>query len=74
VFFDRTHRPWKALAAMLAGIVSSFPFWNQSLFVGVVPANHPAFGDISFVVGGTVTAAVYLALRPLRGPPDGAGG
>lgn len=74
VFFDRTHRPWKALAAMLAGIVSSFPFWNQPLFVGVVPANHPAFGDISFVVGGTVTAAVYLALRPLRGPPDGAGG
>jgi hypothetical protein len=30
----------------------------------VVPSNFPAFGDISFIVGFVVTAAVYLALRP----------
>jgi NCS1 family nucleobase:cation symporter-1 len=55
---------------MLAGVAASFPFWNQSLFVGVVPSNIPAFGDISFVVGFVVTAAVYLALRPTaRGGP-----
>ena len=70
LFFDRGHRGWKAFAAMVAGIVSSFPFWNQSLFVGVVPSNHPEFGDISFVVGAVVTAVVYLALRPLRASPN----
>jgi purine-cytosine permease-like protein len=65
-FYDPRHRPWKGVVAMVAGIVASFPFWNQTLFVGVVPSNAPAFGDISFVVGFVVAAGVYLALRPLR--------
>jgi NCS1 family nucleobase:cation symporter-1 len=73
IFFDRHHRTWKALTAMVAGVVASFPFWNQSLFVGVVPSNHPAFGDISFIVGFVVSAAVYLALRPRRETGRGAG-
>jgi nucleobase:cation symporter-1, NCS1 family len=64
VFFDARHRPWHAMVAMLSGIVASFPFWNQTLFVGVVPSNIPAFGDISFIVAFVVTGAVYLALRP----------
>jgi nucleobase:cation symporter-1, NCS1 family len=74
VFFDTAHRGWKALAAMVAGIVASFPFWNQSLFVGVVPSNVPAFGDISFIVGFVVTGVVYVALRPTAGaaPADAA--
>jgi purine-cytosine permease-like protein len=66
-FFDTRHRPWKGIVAMLAGIVASFPFWNQSLYVGVVPSNVPQFGDISFVVGFAVAIVVYLSLRPLRG-------
>jgi cytosine/uracil/thiamine/allantoin permease len=52
------------VVAMVAGVVASFPFWNQSLFVGVVPSNIPAFGDISFIVAFVVSATVYLALRP----------
>jgi purine-cytosine permease-like protein len=64
-FFDPRHRPWKGVAATLAGIVASFPFWNQTLFVGIVPLHAPQFGDISFVVGFAVTVVVYLALRPL---------
>ncbi len=67
-FFDVRHRPWKGVAAMVAGVAASFPFWNQTLFVGVVPSNAPQFGDLSFVVGFLVTALVYLALRPLREP------
>jgi nucleobase:cation symporter-1, NCS1 family len=66
-FFDTRHRPWKGIVAMLAGIAASFPFWNQTLFVGVVPADAPQFGDISFVVGFVVTVVVYVALGPLRG-------
>jgi NCS1 family nucleobase:cation symporter-1 len=66
MFFDPRHRPWKGAVAMLAGIAASFPFWNQTLFVGVVPSNAPQLGDISFVVGFAVTVVVYLALRPLH--------
>ncbi|MGH7722202.1 MAG: purine-cytosine permease family protein [Candidatus Dormibacteria bacterium] len=66
-FFDSRHRPWKGLVAMGAGIAASFPFWNQTLFVGVVPSNVPQFGDISFLVGFLVTVAVYCGLRPRRG-------
>jgi purine-cytosine permease-like protein len=65
-FFDPRHRPWKAPVAMLAGIAASFPFWNQTLFVGVVPSHAPQFGDISFVVGSVVSVVVYVALRPLN--------
>lgn len=66
IFFDSAHRPWRAIVAMLAGVLASFPFWNQTLFVGVVPSNFPAFGDISFLVAPIVAGAVYLALRPPR--------
>jgi nucleobase:cation symporter-1, NCS1 family len=66
-FFNERHRPWKAVTAMLAGIAASFPFWNQTLYMGVVPSNVPQFGDISFVVGFVGAAVVYVALRPLRG-------
>ncbi|MDQ6857150.1 MAG: cytosine permease [Candidatus Dormibacteraeota bacterium] len=66
MFFSSRHRPWKGVVAMLAGIAASFPFWNQTLFVGVVPSNAPQFGDISFLVGMVVTVVVYLALRPLQ--------
>jgi purine-cytosine permease-like protein len=65
-FFNPRHQPWKGVTAMLAGIAASFPFWNQTLFVGVVPSNAPQFGDISFVVCFVVAAVVYVALRPLR--------
>ena len=71
-FFDTRRRRWHGALAMLAGIVASFPFWNQALFVGVVPSNVPAFGDISFVVGFVVAATVYLALRPRRAPAPAA--
>lgn len=68
-FFDPRHRPWKGVVAMIGGFTASFPFWNQSLFVGVVPSHQPAFGDISFIVAFAATAIIYLALRPVRRAP-----
>ncbi|MBJ7595393.1 MAG: cytosine permease [Candidatus Dormibacteraeota bacterium] len=69
-FFDPRHRPWKGVVAMVAGIAASFPFWNQTLFVGVVPSNAPQVGDISFVVGCVVAVITYLALRPRATAPS----
>ena len=66
-FFDTHHLPWRGLVAMVAGIVASFPFWNNAIITGPVPRANPAFGDITFVVGFAVTAVVYWALAALAG-------
>jgi len=64
IFFDPRHQPWKGLVAFLAGIVVGIPFWNQPTFyVGPVPANNPALGDLTFIVGFVVAAAVNVVLN-----------
>jgi purine-cytosine permease-like protein len=62
VFYDVGRRRWQGLAAMVAGIVASVPFWNNPLLTGPVAAAVPALGDVSFVVGFAVSAAVYLVV------------
>jgi NCS1 nucleoside transporter family len=63
-FFDPTYQPWKGLVAFLAGVVAGIPFWNQpAFFVGPVPANNPAVGDLTFIVGFVVAAAVNVLLN-----------
>jgi purine-cytosine permease-like protein len=64
VFYDPHYRPWRGLVAMAAGLVVSFPFWNNPLFKGPVPTALPWVGDLTFVVGFIVAAAVYYALYP----------
>jgi purine-cytosine permease-like protein len=64
VFFDPRHRPWQGVVAMAAGIVLSFPFWNNPVFTGPLPKAVPALGDITFVVGFVVTAVLYLVFNP----------
>ena len=64
VFFDPNYQPWRGLVAFLAGIIVGIPFWNQpTFFVGPVPANNPAIGDLTFIVGLVVAAAVNVALN-----------
>jgi nucleobase:cation symporter-1, NCS1 family len=57
-----TNRP--GLAALLIGVAVSVPlFSNQEDFVGRVPKPHPAFGDITPLVGFAVSAGLYAVLR-----------
>jgi NCS1 nucleoside transporter family len=64
IFFDPSHQPWRGLVAFLAGVVVGIPFWNQpAFFVGPVPANNPAVGDLTFIVGFVVAAGVNVALN-----------
>lgn len=48
-----------------AGIAASVPFWDQGhpIPVGWFPKHYPQIGDLSFFVGFTVTAVIYLALN-----------
>ncbi|MFE2063130.1 purine-cytosine permease family protein [Streptomyces sp. NPDC059467] len=61
---DRSFTNWPGLAALLIGVAVSVPlFSNQEDYVGWVPKHHPAFGDITPVVGFAVSAALYAVLR-----------
>jgi purine-cytosine permease-like protein len=68
-FFARGRNRLVGLLAMLAGIVVSVPFWNQTLWHGPVVDAVPELGDLSFVVGFVVAALVYYLASGAR-PPD----
>jgi nucleobase:cation symporter-1, NCS1 family len=64
-FYDSGHNPPAGLVAMVVGILASVPFWNQALWQGPLALAHPEWGDLSFLVGFFVAAAVYYLLaRP----------
>jgi purine-cytosine permease-like protein len=61
MLFDKRHTNWAGPVAMLVGMgLSIWLFSNQTEYVGVVPSHVPAVGDLTFVVGFVVTAAIYL--------------
>ena len=64
-FFDRHRFRWKAPLAMLAGMAASVPFWDQGhpIPTGYIPKHYPQVGDLSFFVGFTIAAVVYLVLN-----------
>ncbi len=66
VFYDRRHTTLAGIAAMLAGIVVSIPFWNQTLWHGPVVDALPQLGDLSFIVGFVVAGVVYYLLAGRR--------
>jgi NCS1 family nucleobase:cation symporter-1 len=63
MLFDTRHRNWAGPVAMLVGMgLSIWLFSNQTEYVGVVPAHHPAVGDLTFEVGFAISALLYAAL------------
>jgi nucleobase:cation symporter-1, NCS1 family len=61
LLFATKRTNWAGPVAMLVGMgISIWLFCNQTEYVGVVPTHYPAVGDITFVVGFVITAAVYL--------------
>ncbi|WP_232663782.1 purine-cytosine permease family protein [Pseudonocardia sp. TRM90224] len=69
LLYDRAHRNPAGVIALLAGIVVSVPlFANQALFIGIVPREFPAIGDVTFIVGFALAAGLYALLS--RRTPD----
>jgi NCS1 family nucleobase:cation symporter-1 len=59
--FNKKHNPWGGAVAMLvAMVVSIWLFSNQTKYVGVVPKDHPKFGDLTFEVGFVIAAVLYF--------------
>jgi hypothetical protein len=49
--------------------VSIWLFANQPpKYTGLIPTNHPAFGDITFEAGFVLAFVLYLVLRPIFAP------
>lgn len=61
--FDKNHNPVAGLVAFVVALVASvWLFSNQAIYVGVIPAQQPAFGDSAFIVGFVLAAAIYALL------------
>jgi NCS1 nucleoside transporter family len=65
-----TYSNWAGPIAMAVGMVLSiWLFSNQTKYIGVVPKAHAGLGDVTFVVGFVVAAAIYGALfKAMSGP------
>jgi NCS1 nucleoside transporter family len=61
---DRRFTNWAGPIAMALGmLISIWLFSNQTKYQGLVVKSHPGVGDITFLVGFVVSAAVYVGLR-----------
>jgi NCS1 nucleoside transporter family len=67
LLFDRRHNPWAGVAAMAISMaLSIWLFANQTDYLGVVPAHHPAFGDLTFEAGFVLAALLYALFFRLQ--------
>jgi nucleobase:cation symporter-1, NCS1 family len=68
LLFATRRTNWAGPVAMLIGMgISIWLFCNQTEYIGVVPTHFPGVGDITFIVGFLITAAVYLGWHLLAG-------
>lgn len=67
---DRRYTNWAGLPALIVGMaVSVWLFSNQTRYVGVLVEHFPVLGDLTFVAGFLVSAAVFaIASRTPLGP------
>ncbi|HEY2098264.1 MAG TPA: cytosine permease [Pseudonocardia sp.] len=73
LLYAKWYRNWAGPVAMLVGIAVSVPlFSNQTDFTGLVAKAVPGLGDIAFLVGFLLAAAVYAVLRPWAARNSGA--
>jgi nucleobase:cation symporter-1, NCS1 family len=62
IFYDTKYNRWQGVVAMAVGlVVSVWLFASNSLYVGWFAFNYPQFGDLTFIVGFVLSAALYYA-------------
>jgi purine-cytosine permease-like protein len=68
LLYAKWYQNWAGPVAMLIGMAVSIPlFSNQTDYVGVIAKQIPGLGDITFLVGFVLSAALYALLRPVLG-------
>jgi purine-cytosine permease-like protein len=68
--YDRHRNPLSGTAAFLVSLaLSVFFFSDQVLYVGFIPTHFPALGDLTFVAGFFLAAALYMLFAALARSP-----
>jgi NCS1 nucleoside transporter family len=67
---DKSYTNWAGPIAMAVGsAISIWLFANQPpKYTGLIPTDHPAFGDITFEAGFVIAFVLYLVLHPILKP------
>jgi nucleobase:cation symporter-1, NCS1 family len=65
MFYDTKYLRWQGFAAMAIGVVVSVGLFANvfSVYTGPLANNNPQIGDITFIVGFVLTAAIYYVLN-----------
>src|SRR5450759_2910165 len=65
MFYDTKNLRWQGVVAMAVGlVVSVWLFANIfGLYVGPIANSYPQIGDVTFIVGFVITAALYYAFN-----------
>ena len=63
IFYDTKYQRWQGFAAMAIGLIVSVGLFGNvyGVYVGPIPNNVAGIGDITFIVGFLLTAALYYA-------------
>lgn len=71
--FDKKHNPIAGVVAFtVALVVSVWLFSNQVMYVGIVPASFPQFGDSAPIAGFFLAAIIYAVMYKFqKAPKDG---
>lgn len=65
---DTSYRNWAGPVSMIIGTgVGILLFSNQTDFTGIIAKHHPQIGDIAFIAGFFITAALYAVLLKVPG-------
>jgi NCS1 nucleoside transporter family len=69
VFYDTSHQRWQGVVAMAVGLIVSIGlFSNNAIYTGPFPKANAQWGDITFIVGFVVTAALYYGFVTMMRP------
>lgn len=68
--FDKKHNPIAGVVAFISALVISvWLFSNQVMYVGLVPAQYPGFGDSAPIAGFILAAVIYAVLYKFQKSP-----
>ena len=70
LFYDTKHQRWQGAAAMAIGLVVSVGLFSDNgvIYNGPIPNAIPQIGDLTFIVGFVLTAALYYAFNMMSRP------
>ncbi|HVS48804.1 MAG TPA: cytosine permease [Candidatus Dormibacteraeota bacterium] len=64
MFYDPKYNRWQGFVAMAIGlVVSVYLFANSAVWTGPIAKAYPQIGDITFIVGFVISAALYYVFN-----------